>query len=115
MLGEGEWNVESMVFSPDRQKLATGVYDRPIQIWDIVTEVLLQQLSPSYSKSQMSIVFSLDGQKLMSSMADRSLKMWDIATGSLLPHPLRDYDTNCKVAFSPDWQKTAAGSWHGTV
>ncbi|KAL6822553.1 hypothetical protein V8C40DRAFT_249898 [Trichoderma camerunense] len=70
--------VNSVVFSPDGQRLASGSSDGTIKIWD-VNSGSCQTLECYDSVS--SIVFSPDGQQLASGFPD-GVKVWDIKGSS---------------------------------
>lgn len=107
--------VNCLVFSPDGQKLATGHYDGLIRVWDTATAALLQ----SYESG--SVVTSLDFNQEASILVsgggfqDNALRLWDSETGLLLRVLEGHTHSVDRLAFSPDGQMIASGSYDGTV
>ncbi|KAK6531042.1 hypothetical protein TWF281_007869 [Arthrobotrys megalospora] len=59
--GQGTW-VRTVAFSPDGQRLASGLYDGAIRLWDVATGEQLQRLEP---RAFIDILhFSSDGERL---------------------------------------------------
>ncbi|KAM7188910.1 hypothetical protein V8F33_010357 [Rhypophila sp. PSN 637] len=92
---EGDWNaclqtleghrlsVQSVAFSPDGQRLASGSSDQTIKIWDAASGQCLQTLE-GHRLSVQSVAFSPDGQRLASGSGDQTIKIWDAASGQCL-------------------------------
>ena len=81
--------VNSIAYSPERQKLVSGSDDGTVRIWTAATGSLLQQLLEGSTDQVTSVAFSPDGQKLASALTNdwredqgTSIKIWDAATGS---------------------------------
>ncbi|KAK5991625.1 Vegetative incompatibility protein HET-E-1 [Cladobotryum mycophilum] len=81
---EGHNNsVNSVVFSPDGQRLASGSGDNTVKIWDTNSGACLQTLE-GHNNSVKSVMFSLDGQRLASGSDDSTVKIWDTNSGACL-------------------------------
>ncbi|CAM1503447.1 Fc.00g082230.m01.CDS01 [Cosmosporella sp. VM-42] len=76
-------SVESVAFSADGQRLASGSHDRTIKVWDAASGACLQTLE-GHSGWVNSVAFSADSQRLASGSHDRTIKVWDAATGACL-------------------------------
>ncbi|WPJ64265.1 hypothetical protein SMAC4_13771 [Sordaria macrospora] len=112
---EGHSNgVNSVAFSPDGQRLASGSYDHTIKIWDPASGSCLQTLE-GHSRSVNSVAFSPDGQRLASGSYDHTIKIWDPASGSCLQTLEGHRRWVNSVAFSPDGQRLASGSYDHTI
>jgi WD40 repeat protein len=99
----------SVVLSPDGRKLATGIADHKIQIWDLVGGREPRTLT-SPSSEAVHIAFSPDGNTL--AVIDGStLRFWDADTGRELPSPALQESQPAfqSIAFSPDGQILALG------
>ncbi|WPJ63473.1 hypothetical protein SMAC4_13645 [Sordaria macrospora] len=74
--------VNSVAFSPDGQRLASGSHNT-IKIWDPASGSCLQTLK-GHRSIVNSVVFSPDGQRLASGSHDNTIKIWNPASGSCL-------------------------------
>jgi len=77
--GHSNW-VQSVVFSPDSQRLASGSDDKTVKIWDAASGRCLQTLE-GHSNWVQSVVFSPDSQRLASGSDDKTVKIWDATSG----------------------------------
>jgi len=113
LFGHTNW-VQSVAFSLDGQRLASGSEDQTVKIWDSVTGKELFSLK-GHDGPVTSVAFSPDGQRLASASSDRMVKIWDSATGKELFALKGHTDLVTSVAFSPDGQRLASASWDKTV
>ncbi|MBD2236342.1 PD40 domain-containing protein [Aulosira sp. FACHB-113] len=111
---KGDSPVNSVAFSRDGQKLASGSADKTIKIWDMTTGKLLNTLT-GHNSPINSVAFSSDGQKLASGSADKTIKIWDMTTGKLLNTLTGHSSPINSVAVSSDGQKLASGSADKTI
>jgi N-terminal domain of NWD NACHT-NTPase/NACHT domain/WD domain, G-beta repeat len=107
-------SVNSVVFSHDGSKLASGSDDHTIRVWDVATGQVEHTLE-GHSDSVNSVVFSHDGSKLASGLLDYTVRVWDVATGQV-EHVLEGHSSWVNsIVFSPDGSKLASGSFDCTV
>ncbi|KAF6515295.1 hypothetical protein HZS61_005201 [Fusarium oxysporum f. sp. conglutinans] len=123
---ESDWNaclqtleghcdsVNSVAFSADGQRLASGSIDKTVKIWDATTGACVQTLE-SHSDWVYSVAFSADGQRLASGSADETIKVWDAATGACLETLEGHRNSVRSMAFSADVQRLASGSDDKTI
>ncbi|PHH49856.1 Vegetative incompatibility protein HET-E-1 [Ceratocystis fimbriata CBS 114723] len=111
--GHGSF-VNSVVFSNDGQRLASGSYDKTVKIWDATSGACLQTLE-GHHKSVKSVVFSNDGQRLASGSSDKTVKIWDATSGACLQTLKGHGGYVYSVVFSNDGQRLASESWDKTV
>ena len=106
--------VQSVAFSSDGRRIATGSDDRTAMVWDATTGRELFTLA-SHSNKVRSVVFSWDGQRIATGSYDGTAKVWDAVTGKQL-FSLQGHGggLNC-VALSPDGQRIATGDWNGAA
>jgi WD40 repeat protein len=89
-------NVQSVVFSPDGQHLASAEGNRTVKVWDATTGQKLHTLPEAGTY----LAFSPDGRRLATgSLLQGTIKIWDIATGR---EDLALRGGRGKIAFSPD-------------
>jgi WD40 repeat protein len=71
------------VFSPDGKlltsaRLAQGLADSPILLWDTMTGRKLRSL-PGHTDAILSLAFTSDGKRLVSGSADTTMLVWDVS------------------------------------
>ncbi|KAH7180158.1 hypothetical protein DER46DRAFT_640400 [Fusarium sp. MPI-SDFR-AT-0072] len=107
-------SVNSVAFSADGQRLASGSVDKTVKIWDAATGAYIQTLE-GHAASVNSVTFSADSQRLASGSADKTIKVWDAAMGACL-QTLKGHSSSVNlVAFSADGQRLASGSDDKTI
>ncbi|MBO1072466.1 MAG: ribosome assembly protein 4 [Dolichospermum sp. DEX189] len=116
-----ESTVNSVGFSPDGKRLASGSGDKTIKIWDVTTGKVLNTLpseryaNKGHEYSVISVGFSPDGKQLASGSYDKTIKIWDVTTGKLL-NTLKGHESSVNsVGFSPDGKQLASGSDDKTI
>ena len=116
--------VNSIAFSPDGQKLASG-YENLIRLWN-PTNGQFQALNSFHLSQVQSVAFSLNGKKLASLRlninSNAEIFLWDAVTGeyqvTLKGHDKRPDNRSPNqsgLAFSPNGDILATGSSDGTI
>jgi len=93
--------------SPDGKILATGGYDRLIQLWDIASGERLKQLT-AHNGAVYDLAFSPDGSVLASASGDESVKLWNVASGERLDTLGQPEGEVFNVHFTPDGKSLIA-------
>jgi WD40 repeat protein len=101
-------NPLSMAVSPDGTRVAIGVENGSICVWQIPTGDPLLTLS-AHDTFIFALCFSPDGQTLASGGMDGLIKFWDMQTGNCW-HSLQTEGALWSLAFSPDGQWLASGT-----
>jgi WD40 repeat protein len=73
-------HVSAVVFSPDRQLVASASDDSTVRVWETVTGQCRSVLE-GHSGWVNAVVFSPDGQLVASASRDKTVRMWETATG----------------------------------
>ncbi|MDV8031752.1 toll/interleukin-1 receptor domain-containing protein, partial [Rhodococcus sp. IEGM 27] len=114
--------VESVIFSPDGQRIASGGGvtsgggDNTVHLWDATTGEPVGEPLTGHLDLVTSVAFSPDGQRIASSSEDKTVRVWDATTGEPVGQPLTGHQNPVTdVAFSPDGQRIASGSSDKTV
>ena len=107
-------NVNSVAFSPDGSRIATGSWDKTAKVWDARTGESLLELN-GHSNEVTSVSFSPDGTRIVTGSSDRRAKVWDAKTGASLLE-LRGHKREVtSVSFSPDGTRIVTGSRDNTA
>lgn len=114
---EGHSNlVNTIAYSPNGLRLASGSWDGTIIIWDTATSTPLVGPFLGHDDFVTDVAFSPDGDRLVSSSRDGSIKIWDASDGSQVGEALRGQtDRVTTVAWSPLGDKIASGGRDASV
>ncbi|KIJ13696.1 hypothetical protein PAXINDRAFT_170202, partial [Paxillus involutus ATCC 200175] len=108
--------VNSVCFSSDGTKLASGHDDTMIRVFDVENGDLILGPIKGHRRKVNSVVWSLDGSWLFTASADQTIRVWDAETGEPIGEPWTGHtDFVASLSLSPDGTKLASGSHDKTV
>jgi eukaryotic-like serine/threonine-protein kinase len=117
--------VETLAWSPESSRIASGGWDQAIHVWDATTEepVLIYDGHVSNKAAGKGIpegmVFALawspDGTSIASGSWDKTVQVWDAANGRQIYIHHGHMTSVPAVAWSPDSKRIASASVDGTV
>jgi len=107
--------VRSVVFSPDGNRLALGMENGQVSIWDFVTGRLLRLFQQHSASAGINVLcFSHDRLFLASGGYDDLVVLYDVRRGTSTP--LEGHtDAVFGLAFAPDDKTLVSTSWDGSI
>jgi WD40 repeat protein len=105
--------INSVAWSPDGLRLAAGMSDSSVMLWDANGKLLRTMQGHTLDVSD--VVWSPDGVRLVSASRDSTLSVWDTSTGGRLRVMKSPTGYLTSVGWSFDGALLAAGSRDGTV
>ncbi|WP_052890564.1 WD40 repeat domain-containing serine/threonine protein kinase [Thermogemmatispora carboxidivorans] len=106
--------VQSVAWSPDGRRLASGSDDGTVQVWEADTGKQLLTYR-GHSAGVQSVAWSPDGRRLASGSDDGTVQVWEADTGKQLL-TYRGHSAPVEsVTWSPEGKRLASGSDDKTV
>ncbi|EAW20787.1 NACHT and WD40 domain protein [Aspergillus fischeri NRRL 181] len=109
-----ETTPESVAFSEAGDRLASGLKNGLVKIWDTATGGLMQILQ-GHDDMVNSVAFSRDGNLLASGSRDHTIKIWDTVTGDCVQILGGHNGPISSVSFSATSEQLASGSSDETI
>ena len=103
--------VESLAFSPDGSRLASGSY-REVKLWQRSPNARALTLKNVVSKTSPVMAASTDGNWLATAGDDGRVKLWSVPSGKLVKTLSGLKGAISSLKFSPDASHLAAASHH---
>jgi WD40 repeat protein len=112
LFGDGEperrWTlpdtrVHSLAFSPDGSRLAVGLADGRVQLWEVASDAVVQELRCGEEEEDpvLFLAFSPDGAGLLASSAETQV-LWRLEDGEVLFTSSGLYCACASALFAPD-------------
>jgi WD40 repeat protein len=112
-LGKHPSGVNSVAYSPDGRRLASGSVDGTVKVWD--ADTAQEMLAFHHAEGILGVAFSTDSRRLAAAAGNNIVKVWDLTTRKEALILRGHKDTVASIAFSPDGWRLASGSGDGTV
>ncbi|MDR1174301.1 MAG: WD40 repeat domain-containing protein [Treponema sp.] len=107
-------DINTVAYSPDGRRIATGSKDNTVKIWDVESGREIRTLS-GHTNSVRAAGYSPDGRRIVSGSLDTSAKIWNAETGQEI-RTLSGHSGGIRsVAYSPDGRRIVSGSIDKTV
>ncbi|MGM3307924.1 protein kinase domain-containing protein [Anabaena sp. WFMT] len=107
-------SINSIVYSPDGNTLASAGRDQVIKLWNTSTGGLIKILT-GHSDWINSLAYSPDGKILISGSRDKTIKVWNVSTGREIRILAGHNNSVCFLSYSPDGNTLASGSADKTI
>ncbi|KIK95201.1 hypothetical protein PAXRUDRAFT_779374 [Paxillus rubicundulus Ve08.2h10] len=109
-------DVNSISFSPDGTKLASGHEDFRFRVFDVESGELVLGPIEGHTDYVYSVVWSLDGSQLFTASCDQTIRHWDSETGEAITEPSTGHTQDIiSISLSPDGTKLISASSDNTV
>ncbi len=105
--------VDSLVWSPDGSRIASGGHDTTVQIWDTNGNVYLKYTG--HTAPVRGVAWSPDGSMIASCGDDNTVQVWNPSSGALITRYTGHSARVWSVAWSNDSSRVASGSDDTTV
>ncbi|HZR39186.1 MAG TPA: protein kinase [Ktedonobacteraceae bacterium] len=110
--------VTSAAWSPDSKRIASGSFDKTVQVWNATTGSS-PFTYPGHSNTVTCVAWSPDGKLIASSSFDKTVQVWPPLRSSSEGNSLYTYhghsDIVYALAWSPDGKRIASGGFDKTV
>jgi len=107
-------NVSAVAWSPDGKRIASGSYDKTVQVWDAANGGNIYTYQ-GHSDVVEAVVWSSDGRRIASGSDDHTVQVWDAGDGGNAYTSRGHTDEVFAVAWSPDGRRIASAGADKTV
>lgn len=105
ILVRGFNGLHGFTFSPDSKKVAAGVANSSVLVWNVATG-RVERAFKGHIQLVNAVAFSPNGKLLATGSSDKSVHLWDLAKGAEVRKiPLADSKEVTGVCFHPDGKK----------
>jgi len=104
----------SLALAPSGKRVAVGLQDREVQIWDLETEAVVHTLR-GHKQTVNHVAYSSDGKRIASASSDKTVRLWRDADGRCEAELKGHLHSVAAVAFSADSTQLASGGWDTNI
>ena len=106
--------VETLAWSPNGKRIASGSGDKTVQVWDATTgdHAFTYQ---GHADQVWAVAWSPDGQRITSGGVDKTVQVWVAITGNRIFTYQGHTAAVAAVAWSPNGQRIASAGYDRTV
>lgn len=113
VLPQASW-VTALGLTTDAGRVAAGLDDGTITLWDVARDDLLHELR-GHAGPVSALAFRADGQQLASAGEDRIIRLWDVGTGECLGALDGPHDRIPALAWHPQGHRLYSSGWDTSV
>jgi eukaryotic-like serine/threonine-protein kinase len=106
--------IQTIAYSPDGQRIATGSVDGAVGVWEVASGRQLFVLQ-AHHKMVNSVAYSPDGQRLVSGSEDGQAIVWDAVSGRELARLADHIGEVSSVTFAPNSRQILTGCSDGSA
>jgi WD40 repeat protein/predicted negative regulator of RcsB-dependent stress response len=107
--------VEAVAWSPDGSRIASGGWDKTVQVWKPASGQLLYTYK-GHADAIWSVVWSPDHQFIASASADKTVQVWRAVSGTPLVCKYTGHTSELRrISWSPDGTQIVSSSLDGTI
>lgn len=106
----GNQTIESVAWSPDSTRLATGSREKEVCVWEVASGKLRARFA-GHDAVVHSLAWSPDGKRLASAAPDHTVHLWDPVASKLVKATNGLPYTTANLADRLAWTKDGSGLW----
>jgi WD40 repeat protein len=110
----GAAGVDSLSYSPDGRRIASGSMDNAVRLWEAETGAKLLTLE-GRSSWVRAVAYSPDGARIAMGSTDRTIHVWEAGDGREILTLAGHTATVRSVSYSPDGKHLASGAADSSV
>ncbi|MEG4488376.1 WD40 repeat domain-containing protein [Microcoleus sp. D2_18a_B4] len=106
--------VHAIAITPDGTKMVSGLGDKSLIVWDMMTGTPLKTLT-GHNGSVDAVAVTKDGKQIVSASTDSTIKIWNIETGENIDTFTGHQSSIRAIAITPDGKNIVSASHDTTL